>query len=182
MSESKDETIKRKYENPAIGYSSVRDTYVQANKINLGIRYVDVKEYLDKLQHRQTQFKYSGYNPFVSPHPLFESEVHLIDLTSKAEENDGYRYCMVCIDNFTKYAWGVPIKTKQPVDVVNAIQEIFNKIGIPKQLYSDQEGAFTNAEFIRLMDKHKIQHIMVVDGAHMIERFNRTVKEKYKQD
>ena len=56
---------------------------------------------------------------------------------------------MVGIDSFIEYAWGVPIKVKQPADVVNAMQEIFNKIGIPKQLESDQEGAFTKAEFIR---------------------------------
>ena len=54
------------------------------------------------------------------------------------------------------------------------MQEIFNKIGIPKQLYSDQEGAFTNAEFIRLLNKHEIKQIIVADGAHTIERFSRT--------
>ena len=108
---------------------------------------------------------------------MFEIEVDLIDLTSKAEENNGYRYCMVGIDNFTKYAWGVPIKTKKPVDVAKAMEQILTNIGIPKQLYSDQEGAFSNVEFIRLMNKHKIKHIMVIDGAHTIERFNRTLKE-----
>ena len=128
MSESKEATIKGVYENPVPGYGPVRDTYVQANKINPGIRYVDVKEYLDKLQHRQTQFKYNGYNSFVSPHPLFEIEVGLTDLTSKAEENDGYRYCMVGIDNFIKYAWGVPLQIKNPVDVVKAMEELLNKI------------------------------------------------------
>ena len=113
MSESKEATNNRVYENAVTGYGSVRNTYVQANKINPRIRYVDVQKYLNKLQHRQTQFKYSGYNSFVSPHPLFEIEVDLIDLTSKAEENDGCRHCMVGIDNFTKYAWGVPINTKK---------------------------------------------------------------------
>ena len=54
MSESKEATIKGIYENPASGYGSVRDTYVQANKINPGIRDIDLKEYLDKLQHRHT--------------------------------------------------------------------------------------------------------------------------------
>ena len=102
----------------------------------------------------------------------FEIEVDLIDLTSKAEANGGYRYCMVGIDNFTNYAWGVPIKTKKPVDVVKAMEQILTNIGIPKQLYSDQEGAFSNVEFMRLMNKHKIKHIMVIDGAHTIERFN----------
>ena len=60
MSESKEATVKRVSENAVTGNGSVRDTYVQANKINPGIRYIDVKEYLDELQHRQTQCKYSG--------------------------------------------------------------------------------------------------------------------------
>ena len=72
MNESKEAIIKRVY--AVTGYGSVRDTYVQANKINPGVRYVDVKEYSDKLQHRQTQVTYIG-------------EVDLIHLTGKAEEN-----------------------------------------------------------------------------------------------
>ena len=86
--ESKESTIKTVYENVASGYGSVRDTYQQANKINPGIRYVDVKEYLDKQQHRQIRSKYKGSNSFVSPHALFEIEIDLIDMTKKSEEND----------------------------------------------------------------------------------------------
>ena len=81
------------------------------------------------------------------------------------------------IDNFTKYAWVVPMKTKKPHDVIKAMQEIFDKIGVPKQLYSDQEGSINTAEFIRLLNKHKVKHIMVVDKAHTVERFNRTLKD-----
>ena len=98
-------------------------------------------------------------------------------MTSKAEENDGLRYGFVGIDKFAKYAWVVPMKTKKPHDVIKAMQEIFDKIGVPKQLYSDQEGSFNTAEFIRLLNKHKVKHIMVVDKAHTVERFNRTLKE-----
>ena len=140
--ESKESTIKKVYENVASGYGSVRDTYIQANKINPGIRYVDVKEYLDKQQHRQIRFKHKGSNSFVSPHALFEIEADLIDMTKKAEENDGYRYALVAIDNFTKFAHAVPIKSKQPQDVTTAFSEVLNKIGVPKQLYSDREGSF----------------------------------------
>ena len=68
---------------------------------------------LHKLKHRQTQFQYKKHNSFVSPHPLFEIEIDLVDLTAKAEENDGLRYGFVGIDNFTKYAWVVPMKTKK---------------------------------------------------------------------
>ena len=82
----KEKVIKGVYTNAMSGYGSIRDTYVQANNINPGIRYIDVKEYLGKQPHRQTQFKYSGNNSFVSPHLVFEIEVDLIDLTSEAEE------------------------------------------------------------------------------------------------
>ena len=140
--ESKESTIKTIYENAASGYGSIRYTYIQANNISPGIRYVDVKEYLDKQQHRQTRFKYKGSNSFVSPHALFEIEADLIDMTKKAEENDGYRYALVAIDNFTKFAHDVPIKNKLGPDVTTAFKEVLNKIGVPKQLYSDREGAF----------------------------------------
>ena len=81
--ESKESTIKKVYENAASSYGSVRDTYIQANKINPGIRYVDVKEYLDTQQHRQTRFNLKGSNSFVSPHALFEIGSNLIDMTKK---------------------------------------------------------------------------------------------------
>ena len=58
--ESKESTIKKVYENAASGYGSIRDTYIQANMINPGMRYVDVKEYLDKQQHRQTRLNIKG--------------------------------------------------------------------------------------------------------------------------
>ena len=174
--ESKESTIKKVYSNPITGYGSVRDTYQQANKINPGIRYVDVKEYLDKQQHRQTRFKYKGSNSFVSPHALFEIEADLIDMTKAAEQNNGYRYALVAIDNFTKFAYAVPMKSKQPHDVTTSFNEVLNKIGVPKQLYSDREGSFESKEFIRLLNQHNIKHIISNTGAHSIERFNRTLK------
>ena len=112
-------------------------THITKRKKDISITINDVRKYLNKLKHRQVQFKYKGFNSFMSPHPLFEIELDLIDLTKKAEENEGYRYALVAIDNFTKYAWAVPIKTKQPSDLVNAFSEVLDKIGIPKQIYSD---------------------------------------------
>ena len=54
--------------------------------------------------------------------------------------------------------------------------EVLNKIGVPKQLYSDREGAFESNEFVRFLNQHSINHIISNTGAHSIERFNRTLK------
>ena len=124
----KDKIIKGIYDDKINGFGSIKDTYRQAVKKDISITYSDVKKYLDKLPHRQTQFTYKGFNSFTSPHPLFELEVDLIDLTNLAKENDGYRYCMVAIDNFTKVAWGVAMKTKQSNDAINAFKEILEKM------------------------------------------------------
>ena len=43
-------------------------------------------------------------------------------MTTEAEENDGYRYAIVGIDNFTKYAWAIPMKYKTAVAVVPAFK------------------------------------------------------------
>ena len=174
----KEKIIKNVYEDKELGYGSVRDTFKQAVKKDSSIKYDDVKNYLNKLQHRQTQFQYKSFNSFVSQHPLFELEVDLIDLTKKAKENNGFRYCLVAINNFTKFAWGVAMKTKKPNDIINAFKEILEKIGIPKQIYTDEEGAFYSIKFVRLLNEKKIKHITSISGAHVIERFNRTLKEK----
>ena len=83
---------------------------------------------------------------------------------------------MVAIDNFTKFAHAVPIKSKQPHDVTTAFNEVLNKIGVPKQLYSDREGGFEPKVFITLLNQHSINHIISITGAPSIERFNRTLK------
>jgi len=51
-------------------------------------------------------------------------------------------------------------------------------MGIPKQLYSDYEAGTQTDTFRKLMNKHSITHITTIAGAHGVERFNRTLKEK----
>jgi hypothetical protein len=41
-----------------------------------------------------------------------------------AKFNDKYRYILTCIDVFSKFAWGVPVRTKTSKDVTLAFAEI----------------------------------------------------------
>ena len=54
------------------------------------IRLQDVKDYLNKLESVQTQFKYNTYNSFVSPGARFEFEIYIMDVL--ARDGDGIRY------------------------------------------------------------------------------------------
>ena len=44
-------------------------------------------------------------------------QIDLAGFTRSASENDGYRYCLVAVDGFTKMLWGVPIKNKKPEEL-----------------------------------------------------------------
>lgn len=65
--------------------------------------------------------------------------------------------------------------TKKPADIVPAFKEIPDIIGVPKQLYSDNEGSFSSKEFIKALNENKIEHI-ITPFAQGVERFNRTFK------
>ena len=106
----REKTIKEVYNNLNRGFGSIQSTLQQAKKINSLITYNDVKTYLDKLQHRQTQFSYKSYNSFISKHALYDMEIDLIDMTSAADKT--YRYGFVAVETFTKIVSVIPLKTK----------------------------------------------------------------------
>ena len=58
----KNQIIKEVYENPVSGYGSIKDSFQQAIKKDASITYDDVKQYVNKLQHRQTQYTNKFFN------------------------------------------------------------------------------------------------------------------------
>lgn len=107
-------------------------------------------------------------------------QADLVEMQPYAVFNNGYRYLLVVIDTFSKYAWVRPCKTKTGPDVTNAFQSILKLGRIPKNLHTDNGGEFYNKHFKLLMDKFKINlySTFSVMKASIVERLNRTLKEK----
>ena len=53
--------------------------------------------------------------------------VDLIKVQTLAEQNKGYRYTLVVIDAFSKYAWAQPIEKKTGKDVTDAFAKILKE-------------------------------------------------------
>jgi hypothetical protein len=85
-------------------------------------------------------------------------------------------YALVCVDIFTKKADMEPMKDKEATTCNKAMEKIFDRLGIPKTIYSDEGSEFTNNSFIQLLDKHKIEIIYATNHAPFVESFNRTMK------
>ena len=76
----------------------------------------------------------------------------LADMQYLKEYNDGYRYLLVCIDVFSKYAWLVPIKSKTGPALVEAFKVILSSGRKPLKIMRIKEQNFFNKTF---------QHILI---------------------
>ena len=103
----------------------------------------------------------------------------LVDVRKIKYENRQYGYILTCIDVFSKYAWAIPIKNKTAESTRQGFEEIFKDGRKPKVIYIDGGNEFKGSckkflekqgvDLINTKSKHK---------ASIVERFNRTLKEK----
>ncbi|KAE9523208.1 hypothetical protein AGLY_016396 [Aphis glycines] len=80
---------------------------------------------------------------------------------------------------FTKFAWAIPLKSKTAKEVSTAMSKLLLKRS-PKLLQLDNGKEFYNSTFNALMEKHNIHKYSTYSTmkACIVERFNRTLKEK----
>ena len=107
-------------------------------------------------------------------------QADLVDVQNLSRYNKGYKYLLTCIDIFSKYAWVVPLKTKQGQELVKAFQMILSSGRKPNKLQTDQGTEFLNRVFQKFLRDNKINFFTVNSGlkASVVERFNRTFKNK----
>ena len=165
-----EEVIKEVYQSNS---GTAYEVYKEAVKKDNSTRLQDVKDYLNSRQDKQTHFKYKKYNSFVSPGANFEYEVDIMDLGTSVTE---FRYGFVAVDNFTKMASVIPIENKQTDEIIRALKKVIETLGKPKQLYSDEEGAFNSTKYIRFINEQNIKHIQTTTHAHTAERYIQTFR------
>ena len=137
-----------------------------------------------------TQNVYTRHKPIVKQFPRNQVitrgiddlwQIDLADLQKISKFNDNNRYLVTCIDVFSKFAWVVPIKNKKSDTVLEAFKFIVNSSGKkPNFLQSDQGTEFLNSKFKEYLSEIDVGFYYVNSElkASVIERFNRTIKEK----
>lgn len=172
--EDKNKIIRGVYYDTDHGFGSIANTYKQSKQILNSITFNDVKEFLERQTSRQTK-QYRGYNSYVAKDILQEIQIDLAVFEETEDEND-YKYAFMAIDIFSKKLWSVPIQDKKTPESIRAFKEVIEKIGIPEQIYHDQEGAWKSHEFLKLLEKHNIKQITTNTPPPFIERAIQTIK------
>jgi hypothetical protein len=95
--------------------------------------------------------------------------------------NNNYKYALVMVDYFTKFAKTAPLISKEGGEVAEAIfKNWYSTFGIPYELQNDQGTEFTNDLLKRLNDRLNIGHRITTPyypkANGQVERFNRTLK------
>lgn len=111
----------------------------------------------------------------------------LIDMKKFSKENKGYMYILNVIDTFSKFAWAIPIKSKDGITVSKAFEKIIKSAKTqihkpPNLLHTDKATEFENKHFKSLLGTFKIHmyHTQNFEKSSIIERLNRTLNNKLK--
>ena len=105
-------------------------------------------------------------------------QADLVDLSNLSEVNDDYKWLLTVIDVFSKFAWAIPLKNKQSNSVVEGFQKILQSGRYPNKLQTDQGNEFLNKNLKKLLKNVYMYVLNSEMKASVIERFNRTLKEK----
>ena len=68
----------------------------------------------------------------------------LMDMQRFSRVNRGFKYILVVLDVFSRFAWARPLKTKTGKEMAAALREIFQQGRIPAKLWTDKGTEFWN--------------------------------------
>ena len=107
---------------------------------------------------------------------------------------NNYKYILTVLDNYTRYAWVIPLKHKDGLSVSNAFKEIMKQSNRKaNKLWVNQEKEFYNEHMYKLFKfkkedilekdkngeyKNQIYSVFNASKYPIIERFNKTLTNK----
>ena len=106
----------------------------EARKQIPGLKREEVKEFL------QTQYSYTRHRPARRKFPkrkVIATNIHdvyqmdLVDMQKFAEFNDGVKYILTAIDCFSRYAFSIPLKSKKPKEIIEAMKKYSMNTAFP---------------------------------------------------
>ena len=105
----------------------------------------------------------------------------LADMQLLSKFNKGFRYSLCVIDNFSKYAWLVPLKDKKGTSIVNAFRKILKESDRkPNKILVDKGSEFYNNSFKKWVKDNNIEIYSIHNEGKSVvaKRFIRTLKTK----
>ena len=139
----------------------------------------NIKIFINELYSKSPK-KYYPTNKTDVYHIDETCSLDILDLKDYGPKNNrGYRYVLVVIDNFSKFAWTVPLKNKNAQTIKDSFENILlSSKRKPNLIESDRGNEFYNKVFQDLLDNNNIKLYSrnTYLGAVFAERFNKSIR------
>ena len=110
--------------------------------------------------------------------------IDLIDRASLSKYNKNYKFIFTITDNYTKYAWAIPLKDKSGKSTTTAFKSLIEKTKRkPDKIWSDRGKEIYNKTFLDFLNQNEIQIYSTHSDLNAVfaERFNRTLLDLIKK-
>lgn len=164
-------------------YAGILKILEEARKKNPKITLNDIDKFLTRERtytlHKPTRKRFLRLKTIPTGfHTDWQCDLCIFDQIK--QDNDGYRYLLVCIDVLSRMLFVAPTKSKRSEDMIEAFEKIFAKANIlPNKIYSDRGVEFQAKKMLDYFEKKDIiKHAMYSPDIHagVVERANRTIK------
>ena len=108
-------------------------------------------------------------------------DMDLMDMVDLSKQNDGYKYVLVAIDVFSRFAHVQPVKSKKGQDVVDALTRLLSGPRKPNTVRTDRGMEFRSKEVNKYLRGQNIHHYYALNTetkANYSERLIKTIKHK----
>ena len=150
-----------------------------------GVTRKSVKEYLKSEQaytlHKPARRRFTRNHPYVTGIDA-QWQADLADMQGIARQNGEMRYFRTVIDVFFKFAWAVPIHTKDAKSLTAAFGQVVTTANprYLQRIQTDKGKEYFNSNFQTRIKRHGIQHLARKgeQQAAVVMRLNRTIKTR----
>ena len=143
-----------------------------------------IKFFIDEIYDNPPKKVYPTNKTIVkSIHDTWSADL-LVLVDYGVKNNRGYRYVLVCVDNFSKYGWALPLKNKYASTINDSFEQIITTSKRKPNLIKTDDGKeFANKIFETYLKSHNIKRYSRYTSKRAVfaERFNRTIRSLLKK-
>ena len=175
--------IEDAYDNTNFGSLEKVFTYLQKHN-HKDVTRSEIKKFLDSQVEvqllKQTKApRNGGHLTALYPNEIWQLDIFIFNKFKYNNKNN--QYILAAVDIFTRYAYAVPMKSKDSSDVVNALKIMFKQAREkPILIMSDNDASFLSDECQNFLQKENIILEPNVLGDHnalgIIDNFARRIK------
>jgi len=142
--------LKTKGVREKLDYADVKPIIWLKHKLGLGFDPSSADELLKPIRHKFKRRRVFVYNI----DDIWSAD--LKDMPSVSKQNKGFKYLLTVIDLFSKYAYTIPLKSKNADVIIEAFKKLF-KTRKPAKLWIDQGSEFIDRNFKKFHEQNNIE-------------------------